>query len=425
MVLRSRSAHQLGRTRLARRSVPKHKSKSLAKASPRPTSLRHINARELYLLLRANSPCSRADLVRLSGLSGPTVSRTIEYLEKRGLVISLGFGESDGGRPPDQLSLNQGYVYVAGLEIKDSGIRVALADLQGNRIAQWSSRLPSRKTPEKVVEALVAGVERLLKQHSIAKRKLYAICTSAPGITDVSTGNLIFAPFLKDLGDFPLSQLLENAFAVPVIVDNESNLHALGERAYGAAKGEDHFVFLEVGNGIGAGIFIHGMLYRGATGGAGEIGYMQVPSAPRGPFSTRLPGTLERVAGGKGMEETWRRLSKNRNARKSATAADILGFAEAGDRLALQVIETAAKALCDVIANISVLLDPTMIVLGGPFGSSPLLFDAVTRQIQLQKHDLGRIRLRPSLCGKDAALLGAVKTALEVAETRLLNFALN
>jgi glucokinase len=219
--------------------------------------------------------------------------------------------------------------------------------------------------------------------------------------------------------------LLENAFEVPVIVDNESNLHALAERAYGAARGEDHFVFLEVGNGVGAGIFINGMLYRGATGGAGEIGYMQVPGAPRGPFSTRLPGTLERVAGGKGMEETWRRLSKNGRARKSATAADILAFAEAGDVLAVQVIETAAKALCDVIANISVLLDPTLIVLGGPFGSSQLLFDAVTRQIRLQKHDSSRIRLRPSLCGKDAALLGALKTALEAAETRLLNFNLN
>jgi predicted NBD/HSP70 family sugar kinase len=90
--------------------------------------------------------------------------------------------------------------------------------------------------------------------------------------------------------------------------------------------------------------------------------------------------------------------------------------------LALQVIETAAKALCDVIANISVLLDPTLIILGGPFGSSRLLFNAVSRQLHLQKHDSGRIRLRPSLCGKDAALLGAVKTALEVAETRLLNF---
>jgi glucokinase len=410
---------------LARKNVPKHKPKSPAKESSRPTSLRHINARELYLLLRANSPCSRADLVRLSGLSGPTVSRTIEYLEKRGLVISLGFGESDGGRPPDQLSLNQSYVYVAGLEIKDSGIRVALADLQGNRIAQWSSRLPSRQTPEKVVQTLVAGVERLLRQHSIAKRRLYAICTSAPGITDVNTGNLIFAPFLKKWGDFPLSKLLESAFEVPVIVDNESNLHALGERAYGAAKGEDHFVFLEVGDGVGAGIFINGMLYRGATGGAGEIGYMQVPSAPRGPFSTQLPGTLERVAGGKGMVETWRRLSKNAAASKATTAADIIAFAEAGDRLAVQVVESAAKALCDVIANISVLLDPTLIVLGGPFGCSQLLFDAVSRQLQLQKHDSGRIRLRLSLCGKDAALLGAVKTALELAETRLLNFNLN
>jgi predicted NBD/HSP70 family sugar kinase len=90
--------------------------------------------------------------------------------------------------------------------------------------------------------------------------------------------------------------------------------------------------------------------------------------------------------------------------------------------LANQVIETAARALCDVITNISVLLDPNLIVLGGPWGSSQLLFRAVTRQLELQKHDSGRIQLRPSLCGKDAALLGALKTALEAAETRLLNF---
>ena len=118
-------------------------------------------------------------------------------------------------------------------------------------------------------------------------------------------------------------------------------------------------------------------------------------------------------------------MYKKLSARKPATAAEILAFAEAGDVLAVQVIETAAKALSDVIANISVLLDPTLIVLGGPFGCSPALFEAVSRQLQLQKHDSDRIRVRLSLCGKDAALLGAVKTALEVAETRLLNFNLS
>ncbi len=410
------------KTKLSRRGTQKRKVQIPAEESSRPASFRHRNARELYLLLRANSPCSRADLVRLSGLSGPTVSRTIEYLVQRELVISLGLGESDGGRPPDRLSLNHRYLCVAGLEIKDSGIRIALADLQGNRIAQWRSRLPSRKTPENVVHTLVVGLERLLKQHSIAKKKLYAICASAPGITDLSTGNLIFAPFLKDWGDIPLRKLLESAFEVPVVIDNEANLHALGERAYGAAKGEDHFVFLEVGNGVGAGIFINGMLYRGATGSAGEIGYMQVPGVPRGPFSPQVPGPLEKVAGGKGMEETWREMSKHLPAGKPGSAADILAFAEDGNVMAIKVIETAAKALCDVIANISVLLDPTLIVLGGPFGCSPSLFDAVSRQLQLQKHDSGRIRLRLSLCGENGALLGALKTALEVAETRLLNF---
>lgn len=271
----------------------------------------------------------------------------------------------------------------------------------------------------------MAGVERLLKQHSIPKRKLYAICASAPGITDIKTGNLIFAPFLKDWGDIPLRKLLEDAFEIPVIVENESNLHALGERAYGAAKGEDHFVFLEVGSGVGAGIFINGMLYKGATGSAGEIGYMQVPGAPRGPFSAHLAGPLEKVAGGKGMEATWREISKNMPAREPVTAADILAFAKAGDVVATQVIETTARALCDVIANISVLLDPTMVILGGPIGCSQVLFDAVSRQLQLQKHDVDRITLRLSHCGEDAALLGALKTALETAEAGLLSFNLS
>ncbi len=407
----------------ARRATSSNRHGRVRVNESRPRNLRHSNARELYLLLRANSPCSRADLVRLSGLSAPTVSRVIEYLEQRALVISLGFGESDGGRPPDQLALHQGYV--AGVEIKDSGIRVGLADLQGHRIAQWATALPAKKNPKTVVQRLVAGVEILLKQHSIPKQKLYALCASAPGITDPVTGNLIFAPFLHGRGEYPLLKLLEEAFDIPVTMDNEANLHALGERAYGAAQGEDHFVFLEVGAGVGAGIFINGKLYRGATGSAGEIGYMLVPGLPRGPFSAQVFGTLEMVAGGKGMEEAWREQAKELPGRELATATDILAFAEGGDELALCIVERAAKALCDVIANISVLLDPTLIVLGGSFGCSRVLFDAISLQLQKQKHDSGRIRVRLSLCGHDAALLGAVDTALELAEGHLLNFHLN
>ena len=300
---------------MARTSARKRKLTIAQKPSSRPTSLRHINARELYLLLREHGPCSRADLVRLSGLSGPTVSRSIDYLEERELVISLGIGESGGGRPPDQLSLNHASVYVAGLEIRDSRLRVALADLQGNRIGPWISDLPKHKSPEKVVQALAAGVDLLLKQNNIRKSKLHAVSVSTPGIPDAKTGNLIFAPFLN-WGDISLSKLLAKAFRIPVTVENEANLYALGERAYGAAKGEDHFVFLDVDSGVGAGIFINGMLYRGATGSAGEIGYMQVPAAPRGPFSTLLPGTLEKVAGGKGIEETWHRLAKGKREQK-------------------------------------------------------------------------------------------------------------
>src|ERR1700722_9956490 len=105
-------------------------------------------------MLRANSPCSRADLVRLSGLSAPTVSATVEHLEKLGLVTTLGLGASAGGRPPGLFSPNPQCAYVAGLEITNSGIRATLADLEGNRIGNWSEGLRERERPEKIVQML-------------------------------------------------------------------------------------------------------------------------------------------------------------------------------------------------------------------------------------------------------------------------------
>ena len=160
----------------------------------RPAGMRHFNARELFWLLRANSPCSRADLVRLSGLSAPTVSATIEHLEKHGLVTTLGLGASAGGRPPGLLSLNPECAYVAGLEITSSGVRVALVNLEGSRIGNWTSQLSS--TPEKIVESLEHGVGILLARHSIPRSKLYSVCVAAPGITDLRAGGRCLLPHI-------------------------------------------------------------------------------------------------------------------------------------------------------------------------------------------------------------------------------------
>jgi glucokinase len=388
----------------------------------RPAGMRHFNARELFWLLRANSPCSRADLVRLSGLSAPTVSATVEHLEKRGLVTTLGLGASAGGRPPGLLSLNPECAYVAGLEITSSDVRVALVNLEGSRIGNWTSRLPSKPTPERIVEALDHGVDKLLTHHSIPRSKLYAVCAAAPGITDLRAGIVVSAPHLEAWENIPLKQLLEETFGVPAIIENDVNLSALGERMEGAARGQDDFVFLWVDKGVGAGIFVDGKLHRGAIGSAGEIGYMRVPGAPGATLSIHHTGSLEDALGQKGLEEAWRRMhpANGKGREKIVTAHEILTMATDGHPEAEEIRDTIAAILSDVIINISVLLDPSMIVLGGEIGRSPALFGTVLKRVQ--QNDFARFMLVASHLGKDAALTGAVKLALETAESELLNF---
>ena len=319
------------------------------------------------------------------------------------------------------LSVNPKCAYIAGLDIQYSKIVVALADLEGNQVGSWQADLSSLKTPQKIIEALVFGVHLLLKQNSIAKKKLHSLCAATPGVVDIKTGNVTSAPFLEGWENLPLRRLLETAFGIPSIVENEGNLSALGEWSFGVAKGEDNFVFLTLENGIGAGIFINGSLYRGGTGSAGEIGHMQIPGAPRGPLSTHLPGSLEKVVGAKAIEQAWREFSKSRSVKESRTAAEILSPDLSGDGAAARVIETTARALSDAIVNITVLLDPGMIVLGGPLGLSQVLFDEILCQLRIQQYDLKRTKLRLSRLGDTAPLVGALKVALQAAETSLLS----
>jgi glucokinase len=319
------------------------------------------------------------------------------------------------------LSVNPKCAYIVGLDIQYSKIVVALADLEGNQVGSWQADLSSLKTPQKIIEALVFGVHLLLKQNSIAKKKLYLLCAATPGVVDIKTGNVTSAPFLKGWENLPLRRLLETAFGIPSIVENEGNLSALGEWSFGVAKGEDNFVFLTLENGIGAGIFINGSLYRGGTGSAGEIGHMLIPGSPRGSLLRHLPGSLEKVVGAKAIEQRWREFSKDRSVRESRTAADILSVERSGDGSAAPVIEITARALSDAIVNITVLLDPGMIVLGGPLGVSQVLFDEILFQLRIQQYDLDRTKLCLSRLGDTAPLVGALKIALEAAETSLLS----
>jgi len=165
-----------------------------------PKRMREVNSEELLRLLRVHSPCSRADLVRSSGLTAPTVSAAIASLQRRGLIKVLGDGASSGGRPPSLLEFNSQAGYIVGVDIGGSAVRLALADLGGKIQQRWNIPLQTDRTPNFVVNAISAGVGELLRQASISDKKVLAIAAGAPGITDVRSGRVLAPESLQVAG---------------------------------------------------------------------------------------------------------------------------------------------------------------------------------------------------------------------------------
>ncbi len=384
----------------------------------RPGLLKQMNARRLLALVRANHPCSRADLVRLSGLSAPTVSSAVDYLERKKLVSRLGPGSSNGGRPPDMIAFNSSRGVVAGIDLGGSTVRMAIADLDGKILGRWSIGTRGNKTPEKIVGLIHAGLLNLLQQAQIAKSRLLAVGVGAPGITDVQAGIVLSAPHLLGWQHVPLRDLLESRLQVPAIVENDVNTAAVGENWLGSARGTRSFVFLAIGTGIGAGIIIDGHLYHGSTWAAGEVGYLLVPGAESSPIQIDRPGALESVLGGNAIARNWRRLCDGTSEHSQLRATEIFALASEGHPEARKMLTSAAQILAHAITNIALLLNTSLVVLGGTIGTSEPLLRA-TREC-VDRNEFARPQLAISTLGADAQLHGAIRLALDRVEATIL-----
>ena len=391
----------------------------------RPAHLRQANARSLIHLVRTHHPCSKTDLVRLSGLSTPTVSSAISYLENLGLVESIGDGESSGGRPPEMLRINAKHGYVAAADIGGTRLRMMLSDLAGSVLSSWSTIFAQdQKTPQAICSLIRGGLTKMCEEIGVLPDKVLHLTVGAPGITNVAEGIVQSAPNLTDWVRVPLREILQRETGVPVIVENDTNLAAVGEHWRGAAKGVDNFVFIAMGTGLGAGIYLRGQLHHGAQWSAGEIGYLSAHGQKREFMQMSQLGQLEAMIGGTGIETKWvETLTQAKIPLDSKLvglhASQIFDLARDGDPLAVEVIQLTATLLADTITDISLLLDPVIVVLGGGVGSHPELCRRT--QILVQKNEFAQPQLRSSSLGMEAQLFGALSLSLDASEACLLS----
>ena len=383
----------------------------------RPSLLRHTNALRVLKLLRESGSCSKADLVRASGLSAPTITNVVGDLLSAGLIKALGEGESNGGRPPDIIAFKAERGCVLAVKITADSLSFLLADLNGNPLDTHEIPLGGRKTtPEAICILIGEEVRRLLRKHRKKREQLLAVVVGVPAITNVDEGMVLSISTLENWRSVPLRAKLSKIVDCLVIVENDTNLAAQGERFCGAAQAEETFILIHIGPNVGAGIVLGGQIYHGSQWSAGEIGYLRLPNTSRRRPTLHEFGELETVLTSSGILESWNEGKKSTNSEMDALG--VLNLAQAGDGRAEKIVQHRAGIVADIVVNLSLILNPGLILLEGEVGGHPTLLSAV--QKQLQESEFAVTKIGAGKLGNTSVLWGGIAIALEMIPSVLL-----
>ncbi len=259
-----------------------------------PTLLRALNDRAALELLVSRGPLTRAQLSELTGLSRVTAHHSIERLESRGLVEQAGV--QAGGRGPNAqvYAVVPSAAYVVGVEVGPRKVTAAGADITGAMGARIELDAHGTDDPVVVVHNAVVKVARRAR---VPFDRIRRVVLGTPGVVDPATGDIAFSWDLPRWHRGLVNELRAD-LRRPVTIENDVNLAAIAEFRTGAARDVDDFVLLWVARGLGLAVVLGGRLHRGATGGAGEIGYLPVPGGPLAhEVSRRVKGSFQRLAG--------------------------------------------------------------------------------------------------------------------------------
>jgi len=244
--------------------------------------IKRINTNAILNIIRTEKLISRADLSKILKLNPATISSNVADLLELGIIREKGSGDSSGGRKPIMLELNSSNVFVVGVHTELTKVNIGIVDINGKVILTKKYRyetIPENEDRNIILQKITDGIEDIIKSSKIDRKKIIGIGVGLHGLVNAATGESVFAPafhwhhiFVKDL--------LYKKFEMPIIVDNDVRVMALGEKWFGGAKSSDNFILINVGQGIGGALFIDGNLFFGKSNGAGEIGHIKVTQRP-------------------------------------------------------------------------------------------------------------------------------------------------
>jgi glucokinase len=375
------------------------------------SAMRAINRSAILEIIRREGPISRTSIAERLTVSLPTVMRIVEELIGEGFVRLQGTTEWSGGRRRPLLEFNSDGYLIVGVDMGGTKMYGALSDLGGNILDEVNIGHHGT-SGEESFSYLTRLIDQLLASPKGDRQRVRGIGVGAPGVTLHEQGIVTWA-YTLHWDNFPLKARLAELYDLPIIVDNDVNLAALGEMWFGAGQNIQDMVLIAIGTGIGAGVIIDGALYRGWKEASGEIGNM-IPGREFLGKNYLDFGALESVASGTGIAARARDLLKSHRSQpelQNLAAEDVFDAARKGEPWAWKVINETVDYLSIAIANLVSAFDPELIVLGGGVSrSADMLIAPILARISSAIPNPPRLVV--SDLGLKATVMGAITNVL-------------
>lgn len=375
------------------------------------TSLREANRGRIVDAVKKHGGLTQVELAGATGLSPATVSNIVKELSESGVLSTSKSMRS--GRRAQYVTLAHASGLVCGIHFSQRHLRIALADSSLTVVSEHEMPLARDHRSDNEIRRVGMLVADMLDNVSAERDELLTVAVAVSAPMDAASGMVARPGILRGWEGIAIGEAVERTLRVPVSVDNSSNLSALAEHRMGALRGQDDAMFIEVSDGIGAGILVGGRGYRGASGSAGEFGHMVI--VENGPLCRcGNLGCLEAIAGGEAIVEA---LKTHYSGLK---LSDVIVRAMAGDDVCIRAIADAGAHIGVAAANVASMFDPARMVVGGHLARAGELLLGPIRQV-VDRSLATRLAPAPEIVagqlGPRAALVGALALAAERSST--------
>lgn len=390
---------------------------------------KELNEIKILNILLKEGATSRTDLAKRTNITKVTIAEILKRLGNEGFIDEAGKGESTkkGGKRPKLVKLNPDKGYVVGVEYKRNCARIAIANIESEILVKDIFYYEVGSSLSIVIEKTFECIDANLEKLKISEEKLISIALGVPGFIDYINGELIYADTMKGWERKPLAATISQRYKIPVIMENDVNLIAIGEDLLGAGKDVSDIVSIWIGDGVGAGIIIGNQLIRGASGIAGEIGYLEINNSLTNYTYLKHLYTNQRYVGDIlsqehlynvlkiALEFQSHKLDKPVN---EYSLAELLELGDKGNTVVQEILDEYSFVLANVCTELIKTINTNLIILSGTIVEKSNYLFIKTQQFVKNKmreipFDISSIVVG-ELKGETACLMGAISLALQV-----------